>query len=135
MITDGRISSSVEPVTETERAAVEVVLDEVPRERHEARTTFELAVTPAWIGSCRVGMTVRLGSPHVSRWHCYLERRKDGWWIVDAGSSGGLEVNGDRQTECRLVDGDRITLPARYVHDDCSPRTILRFCGRSPPSA
>lgn len=53
----------------------------------------------------------------VSWRHCRLEDRGDAWALIDLGSTNGTVVNGRRQTESILGQGDRIVLG----------RTVLRF--------
>ena len=42
----------------------------------------------------------------VSRYHGRVERRADGCWIVDNGSTNGILVNGERVTSTKLADHD-----------------------------
>jgi FHA domain len=49
---------------------------------------------------------VRLDDPHVSRTHAALERRGDGVYVQDLGSSGGTFVNGAPATPRQLRSGD-----------------------------
>ena len=44
----------------------------------------------------------------VSRYHARVEKRPDGWWIVDSASTNGTIVNGARVAEHRLVDHDLV---------------------------
>jgi DNA-binding NtrC family response regulator len=46
----------------------------------------------------------------VSRVHARLERRGDGWWIVDAGSTNGVLVGGTRVDAQRLAPHDVIRI-------------------------
>lgn len=46
--------------------------------------------------------------PGVSRRHCVLERRDDGWWLRDEESANGTLVNGVRTAETRLEEGDEV---------------------------
>ena len=52
---------------------------------------------------------------NVSRRHAELRQEGAAYWIVDLGSTNGLEVNGKRVERARLRDGDRITLGATEV--------------------
>ncbi|MBL9103794.1 MAG: FHA domain-containing protein [Myxococcales bacterium] len=54
--------------------------------------------------------TVVLADDGLSRRHARLERRADGWWLVDVGSTNGTFVNDVQVHEQRLLDGDRVTL-------------------------
>jgi len=48
---------------------------------------------------------------NVSRYHAEIEKRPDGYWIIDLNSSNGTEVNGERLFgERPLSDGDQIVL-------------------------
>lgn len=55
--------------------------------------------------------TVYLADPAVSREHARIERRDDGWWLTDLGSSNGTYVNGElvsRQQARELQVGDEV---------------------------
>jgi len=56
-------------------------------------------------------VAIRVDEPLVSRRHARIQRRGEGWVVVDLGSTNGTEVNG-RKVERRaaLDDGDRITV-------------------------
>jgi Protein of unknown function (DUF3662)/FHA domain len=58
---------------------------------------------------------VRVADVNVSRRHAELRQEGATYWIVDLGSTNGLEVNGERVDRARLRDGDRITLGATEV--------------------
>ena len=47
------------------------------------------------IGRSR-GSDIRVNDPSVSRDHCVLLRRQEGWMITDVGSKGGTYVNGEK---------------------------------------
>jgi FhaA, N-terminal domain/FHA domain len=53
---------------------------------------------------------IQLADPNVSRRHAELRQEETSYWIVDLGSTNGLEVNGRRLRQAKLEDGDRITL-------------------------
>jgi pSer/pThr/pTyr-binding forkhead associated (FHA) protein len=44
----------------------------------------------------------------VSRKHCRLEKRDDGWWVVDLGSKNGTFVNNKKVSETRVHHLDEI---------------------------
>jgi pSer/pThr/pTyr-binding forkhead associated (FHA) protein len=48
---------------------------------------------------------VRLGDESVSETHAKLQRRDDGWYVVDMGSTNGTYVGGTRITGERRLDG------------------------------
>lgn len=49
-----------------------------------------------------------LRHPGVSRRHCVLEPREDGWYLRDEESANGTLVNGVRRAETRLEEGDEV---------------------------
>ena len=53
---------------------------------------------------------VQLSDPNASRRHAELRRDGTAFWIVDLGSTNGLEVNGKRTQRAKLSDGDRVTI-------------------------
>ncbi len=53
---------------------------------------------------------VRLEDPNVSRRHAEIRREDGAYWVVDLGSTNGIEVNGRRVDRARLTDDDRIVL-------------------------
>jgi hypothetical protein len=58
---------------------------------------------------------VRLADVNVSRRHAELRQEGAAYWIVDLGSTNGLEVNGKRTERARLRDGDKITMGSTEV--------------------
>ncbi|HJK91699.1 MAG TPA: sigma-54-dependent Fis family transcriptional regulator, partial [Polyangiaceae bacterium LLY-WYZ-15_(1-7)] len=46
----------------------------------------------------------------VSRYHAQIEKRADGWWVVDKGSTNGTVVNGVRVQAHRLEDHDVVRI-------------------------
>ncbi|NCG19381.1 MAG: FHA domain-containing protein [Rhodobacterales bacterium] len=50
---------------------------------------------------------VALPGDEISRIHCVIERKRDGWWITDR-SRHGLRVNGEAEKVAKLSDGDRL---------------------------
>ena len=54
-------------------------------------------------------VAIRVDEPLVSRRHASIERRGDGWVVVDLGSTNFTKVNGQRvRRERELVDGDQL---------------------------
>ena len=73
--------------------------------------------------------------PLASRQHARIEKRPDGWWVVDLDSSNGLFLNGDRVAEAPLEPDSDLQLGTggqryRLVVLDRAAETIL-----SPPPA
>jgi hypothetical protein len=58
---------------------------------------------------------VRLADVNVSRRHAELRQEGAAYWVVDLGSTNGLEVNGKRTKRARLRDGDKITMGSTEV--------------------
>lgn len=53
--------------------------------------------------------SIVLAEPSVSRQHARIERRDDGFWVVDLDSGNGTYVNGQRVSEFRIFSGDEVT--------------------------
>jgi pSer/pThr/pTyr-binding forkhead associated (FHA) protein len=53
---------------------------------------------------------IQIADPNVSRRHAELRREGAAFWLVDLGSTNGIDVNGRRQHRAKLADGDRLTL-------------------------
>ena len=53
---------------------------------------------------------IQVSDPNASRRHAELRREGDAFWLVDLGSTNGLDVNGKRTQRAKLVDGDRVTI-------------------------
>ena len=53
---------------------------------------------------------VQLADANVSRRHAELRQEGASYWIVDLGSTNGLEVNGKRVKRAKLRSGDTITM-------------------------
>jgi FhaA, N-terminal domain/FHA domain len=53
---------------------------------------------------------IQIADPNVSRRHAEVRREGSAFWLVDLGSTNGIDVNGRRQARAKLTDGDRLTL-------------------------
>src|SRR5277367_5906321 len=67
-------------------------------------------------GLCTFGRTegnrVVLQTPKVSRRHAMIHEQDGEFWVVDLGSTNGVQINGARVTHpVRLRTGDRIQMP------------------------
>jgi hypothetical protein len=69
----------------------------------------ELAKERVVIGRSRE-TDIPLGDPNVSRRHAEVRLEDGGYWIVDLGSTNGIEVNGKRVDRARLEHDDRIVI-------------------------
>ena len=58
---------------------------------------------------------IQLADPNVSRRHAEVRQEETTYWIVDLGSTNGMEVNGRRLRQSKLEDGDRIVLGSTEV--------------------
>jgi hypothetical protein len=58
---------------------------------------------------------VQLADANVSRRHAELRQEGTSFWIVDLGSTNGIEVNGKRVKRAKLRSGDTITLGSTDV--------------------
>jgi len=70
---------------------------------------------PLGDGAMEVGrdedVAIRLDEPLVSRRHARIERRTEGWVVVDLGSTNFTRVNGERvRRERVLAHGDELRL-------------------------
>lgn len=68
---------------------------------------------------------VVLPSPQISRQHAELRRVNGEWWLADLHSTNGVQLDGQRVQEVRLVHGQRLVLAPgisfRFVEDDGAP--------------
>jgi Protein of unknown function (DUF3662)/FHA domain len=83
-----------------EQEVVALVFDGTRREVKERRIV---------IGRSR-DCDIQLADANVSRRHAELRQEGASYWIVDLGSTNGMEVNGKRVKRAKLRDGDTITL-------------------------
>ena len=58
---------------------------------------------------------IQLADPNVSRRHAEVRREGSAFWLVDLGSTNGIDVNGRRQHRTKLSDGDRVTIGTTEV--------------------
>jgi Protein of unknown function (DUF3662)/FHA domain len=86
----------------------EPVVLEVDGERHE------IAGSRVVIGRSRE-CDIQITDPNVSRRHAELRREGSAFWLVDLGSTNGIDVNGRRQARAKLSDGDRLTIGTTEV--------------------
>ncbi|MDQ3821862.1 MAG: FHA domain-containing protein, partial [Actinomycetota bacterium] len=77
-------------------------------ERHE------LSASRVVLGRSRE-CDIQLADPNVSRRHAELRREGSAFWLVDLGSTNGIDVNGRRHSRVKLTDGDRVTLGTTEV--------------------
>jgi pSer/pThr/pTyr-binding forkhead associated (FHA) protein/tetratricopeptide (TPR) repeat protein len=72
---------------------------------------YPLGGAPVTMGRSEAREIV-LFDPAASRGHCRVERRADGYWLVDLDSANGTYVNNQRVREQPLLPGDRIRIGA-----------------------
>ena len=71
---------------------------------------------------------IAIGSKQVSSHHAKLERSQDQWRVSDTGSSNGTYVNGRKQTNYALSDGDAVDIGLCHMLIENNSLTI-RFFG------
>lgn len=60
-----------------------------------------------------------IADPSVSRQHAWVERKEDGYYLVDKNSSNGTFINGKKVSQQKLVHNDKISLGnASIVFED-----------------
>ena len=60
-----------------------------------------------------------IADPSVSRQHAWVEKRDDGYYLVDKNSSNGSYVNGKKITQQKLSHNDKVQLGnAQLVFED-----------------
>ncbi len=96
------LESEPEPVASPERELVTLVVDGVP---------YEVSKRQVTIGRSRE-CDIRLRDPNASRQHAELRQDGATYWIVDLGSTNGVEVNGTRTKRAKLEPGDTVTIGA-----------------------
>jgi FhaA, N-terminal domain/FHA domain len=79
-----------------------------------AGRTHEITKPSVVLGRSREA-DVRVADVNVSRRHAELRQEGTGYWIVDLGSTNGLEINGKRTDRSRVRDGDRITMGSTEI--------------------
>ncbi len=77
-------------------------------------TRYEVKQRRVVIGRSR-DCDIQLADTNVSRRHAELRQEGASYWIVDLGSTNGIEVNGKRVKRAKLTDGDTITLGSTEV--------------------
>ena len=97
-------------------------------EGEEQRAEHELARAVVGLGRHPQNDIV-LDDRTLSRFHARIEKRDDGYVVVDLGAQNGVHLNGDRiDKEALLATGDRIEL-GRYTavfHERTRPRSAPR---------
>ncbi len=90
--------------------AQELGLAHEPRARlNVAGKPYELSRDVVVLGRSRE-CDITLDDTNVSRRHAEIRRENGSWWIVDLGSTNGVEVNGKRIDRAQLEHDDRILL-------------------------
>ena len=104
------VSQQAQAAVPTQAASPVELGVEPPRARLTIGSrTHEIASRRVVIGRSKE-CDVQLADPNASRRHAELRRDGTAFWIVDLGSTNGIEVNGKRTQRAKLADGDRITI-------------------------
>ncbi len=93
------------PVPEVKREVVSLTVNGVRR---------DLTQRTVVIGRSKES-DIQVPDPNVSRKHAQIVQEGAAYWIVDLGSTNGLEVNGRQQKRAKLASGDRITIGSTEV--------------------
>ncbi len=89
---------------------------------HEVQAALKIAGTRHVLESERVVLgrsrecDITIDDPNVSRRHAELVRQDGAYWIVDLGSTNGIEVNGKRVDRVRLEHDDNIVIGKTQLH-------------------
>jgi hypothetical protein len=127
MVHPDRRRQEGEPPGDLEPGATMIYKPKTVSEPTQAVSAEELGVeqelvTLSWNGSSHevkgrrvvIGRSrdcdIQLADANVSRRHAELRQEGASYWIVDLGSTNGLEVNGKRVKRAKLHSGDTITL-------------------------
>jgi len=86
----------------------EVVTLTVAGRKHEV-------TTPSVVLGRSRDADIRIADVNVSRRHAELRQEGAGYWIIDLGSTNGLELNGKRTDRSRVRDGDRIVIGSTEI--------------------
>jgi hypothetical protein len=70
---------------------------------------YELEKRRVIIGRSRE-CDIQIDDPNVSRRHAEIRREGPAYWVIDLGSTNGMDVNGRRRQRAKLEDGDRLTI-------------------------
>ena len=89
-------------------------------------------------GHCTFGRTpgssVILATPKASRRHAMIHEQDGEFWIVDLGSTNGIQVNGERVTHpVRLRNGDTIQMPGTEFKFHQEMKVESKEARRAPP--
>jgi len=131
MVQPDRRRGAEEPPGDVEPGAT-MIYKAKPQQPTQAVSPEELGVeaelvTLSWDGSSHevkgrrvvIGRSrdcdIQLADSNVSRRHAELRQEGTSYWIVDLGSTNGLEVNGKRVKRAKLRSGDTITLGSTEV--------------------
>jgi adenylate cyclase len=81
------------------------------------------------------GNTVVLNTPKASRRHAMIHEQDGEFWVVDLGSTNGIQVNGERVTHpVRLRSGDQIRVPdASFMFRQAAKPVAEEKPRRAPP--
>lgn len=85
----------------------------------EALKRFDLARLERTRGRVVIGRAsdcdVRIAAGAISRHHCAIEPDEDDWIVRDLGSTHGVELEGAKIAQTRIVDGLKVSLGAAVL--------------------
>ncbi len=109
----GRENASSGRISQRELEAKRLVLTYQGRLHHVDKDRFLL-------GRSKTQADLRLDDANVSRQHAVIERVGAAWYVVDLGSTNGVQVAGERVARRALADGDLIVITTHEIR--CSLR-------------
>lgn len=101
---------------------------------HRLAPFYPLGGAPLTMGRSEARDVV-LFDPAASRGHCRIERRGDGYWLVDLGSANGTYVNNQRARENLLAPGDLVRIGATEFRFEMSSAPTPAPAAWAPPPA
>jgi pSer/pThr/pTyr-binding forkhead associated (FHA) protein len=75
-----------------------------------AGRTYEIDKDRFVVGRGGLGSDLAIDDIAVSRQHALIEHAGDGYWLVDMGSTNGIEYQGERIARRRIAHGDRFRI-------------------------
>jgi len=98
-----------EPVQTEAVSPEELGVEAEPARVRVGAEEYELEQRRTVVGRSRE-CDIRLTDPNVSRKHAELRNENGAYWVIDLGSTNGLEVNGRRVQRAKLANGDVIAM-------------------------
>jgi len=85
-----------------------------PASLHIAGRKYQLTKERTILGRSR-DSDIQVPDPSASRRHAEVRREGVAYWVVDTGSTNGIEVNGVRTQRAKLDHGDKVTIGSTEI--------------------